>query len=231
MVERIQLRGVPTTAVTLRSSANKKVNKHVSWWVNSATIQKELAKQADQTKFLKTILTCEGVLRFVDVFVSDKTPQGVGVEQWSIVSSMSTGSCCSPWWINSCNLSLGFWWIGISKFGVVSTHEKSGWCGWCMYDDCQNLTIWSIVCTVMEIGKILFPNRSMPPWEQIYDVETGEILVKFPYISPLYCCTSLQIFSKNAAKLCAAASWEFCCAAKFLPTRNRSFHKLFFSCP
>lgn len=188
--------------------------------------KKNWRNQADQTKFLKTILTCEGVLRFVDVFVLHKTPQGVGVEQWSIVSSMSTGSCCSPWWINSCNPSLGFdellyWslvWIPHQEKVVELVYV------WWLpesYDLKYTVEVW----TGREIGKILFPNRSMP-WTALWCGD-GRDSRQIPIHFPLYCCTSLQIFSKYAAKLCAAAFIYLLCS-QVVTTRNRSFHKLFF---
>lgn len=88
---------------------------------------------------------------------------------WSIVSSMSTGSCCSPWWINSCNPSLGFDELLYWSLVWIPHQEKvvgvSVYVWWLpeSYDLKYTVEVW----TVMEIGKILFPNRSMP-WTDLW---------------------------------------------------------------
>ena len=144
--------------------------------------KKNRRNQADQTKFLKTILTCEGVLRFVDVFVLHKTPQGVGVEHSflnvhrKLLQSMMDQQLQPVAWL---------WWIAIEV-----------WCGFHTKKVVELVYVWWLpesydlkytveVWIVMEIGKILFPNRSMPrqnfpKWTPKADlwcgpVETGEI--------------------------------------------------------
>ena len=158
----------------------QKGNKHVSWWMNSATIQKRLGQPSrPKRSFLRPSWHAKGCFDSLMFLFGIKTPQGVGVEHSFL---MSIGSCCSPWWINSCNPSLGFdellyWSL------VWFPHEKSGWVGACMM-----IARFYDLKYSMDSGQ-LWKSRKFyfqidPCHGQIYDVETGDILVKFPCIPP-----------------------------------------------